>query len=111
MLTKKNSAKEVTASDSCTVWEYGGGDALDLARAKITGRYPEKGKSRNRVSTMIYYVLFGSGRVNIEGKDFLLEEGDSLLIEPGKAYFVEGNLEVLMPSAPAWSLGQYEHID
>lgn len=108
MLIERKQAKKFE-QPTCTVLEYGGKDELDIAVARITGRYPEKGKARNTKCTMMYYLLTGKGKVIIEDETFEVKEGDAVLFEPGKWYWVEGDLEVVIASSPRWSPEQYEH--
>ena len=39
-----------------------------------------------------------------------LEEGDMVLIKNNQKYFFEGDLKLILPCAPAWSLDQYENV-
>lgn len=110
MLTKKSQAKKFK-QPTCTVWEYGGTRKIDIAIAKIKGRYPEKGRARNTKCTMMYYVLAGEGKITIGNEIFKVKKGDVVLFKPGKWYWVEGELEVVIASSPRWSSGQYEHED
>ncbi|MFH1254531.1 MAG: hypothetical protein V1646_03810 [bacterium] len=86
---------------------------LGIAHAKINGRYPDEQnkKAINNVCDIIYFVLDGSGLVHTENGDFNLEKHDALFLTYGEWYWVEGNsLEILVLSAPEWTVGQYKEI-
>jgi mannose-6-phosphate isomerase-like protein (cupin superfamily) len=110
VLTKKNQAKKFK-QPACEVLEYGGTEKIDIAVARIKGRYPESGKARNKKCTMMYYVLAGEGKAIIEKESFRVGKGDVILFRPKRWYWVEGSLEVLIASSPRWSPDQYEHRD
>lgn len=107
MFVKKDKAK-VFKKPTCTVWEYGGTQSLDLAVAEIKGKYPENGWARNTKVDMTYFVINGAGKIYLDSEIYAISEGDLLMIEKRKWYKVEGNLKVIMASSPAWSLDQYE---
>jgi mannose-6-phosphate isomerase-like protein (cupin superfamily) len=101
MLVKKSESKRFANSSTCTVYEYEHGDKdLNIAVGEIRGRYPETGNVMNKVFKEIVLVNEGSGKIVIEGKVFSLEEGDSILIEPNKKYFWEGNMKLIMVCNP-----------
>ena len=102
-LVKKNETKEFKNSDQCLAIEYPLGDKdINGAVAKITGRYPDKNRAVNTKCKEMAYVISGSGQVVVEGKEYSLNVGDLVLIEPNEKYFWEGNLEIFMPCTPAW---------
>lgn len=110
MLVKKRDA-EVFQKPTAIVLEYGGTPNLDLAVVEIKDRYPEKGWARNTKVEMTYFVIEGKGKFYLEDEVFSLDIGDLVMIEKGKWYRVEGKMEVVMVSSPAWSPGQYEEKD
>jgi len=101
-------AAAIHQSPNCVVREYGGTPNLDLAVAEISGKYPEDGWARNREVDMTYYVIGGGGKFYFEEESYDLHKGDLVMVEKGKWYRVEGNLEIVMASSPAWSPEQYE---
>lgn len=111
MLIKKEDTEEKKNSESCIVREYHTeSKRMQLAVAKINGRYPEQGASFNEASEMIYYIMSGSGRINYDGKFYDLKEGDLFFIKPKTKYWVEGNLLIAIPSSPPWNAAQYKHV-
>jgi mannose-6-phosphate isomerase-like protein (cupin superfamily) len=113
MLIKKQQAKEKTTSKTCKVWEYGFENKnLGIAAVKIDGRYPEKGKAMNKECDEIYYVISGEAKVNVDGKEFNIAEGDALFLPKAKPYFVEAKkLFLLVSNNPSWNAEQYEIIE
>lgn len=69
------------------------------AVAEIHGRYPEKGFVQNEVFKELVYVLSGTGKIEVDGKEFQFSEGDVLLILPGEKYFWEGNFKIFMATS------------
>lgn len=81
---------------------------MSFARCDIVGRLPEKGCLKNLTSTMICYVIKGSGKVVVEGKDINLSSGDVVQIDHDEKYFWEGKpaLIVGIASNPPWNADQ-----
>lgn len=101
-------------SDTCEVIEYLFNQPnLGIARATINGRYPaEKDKKVvNSACDMIYFVLEGHGTVHTKDGSFSLEKNDALFLACEEWYWVNGdNFEVLVISAPEWSVDQYKEF-
>jgi len=111
-IVKKKDREKHENSKNCTAFEYPLGDKdINGAVAKITGRYPDKGSVVNEVCKEIAYVIEGSGKVVVEGKEVKLNKGDLILIEPREKYYWEGNMEMFMPCTPAWYIEQHKEID
>ncbi len=112
MLIKKKQRKEKQIAKNSFVWEYLlHNKNLGIALAKINGRFPDSGRTVNKVCQEIYYVISGSGKIFIEDEEFELNEGDVFLIDSGKKYYVAGkNLVLLCPTSPEWYSEQQEII-
>jgi mannose-6-phosphate isomerase-like protein (cupin superfamily) len=110
-ISLKSQRKKFKNSGHCTAYEYPLDDP-DINGAVITlnGRYPENGCAVNEISKEMAYVIKGSGRVAIENKEFPINEGDIILIDPGEKYFWQGNMELFMPCTPAWSPNQHKIV-
>jgi mannose-6-phosphate isomerase-like protein (cupin superfamily) len=114
MFIKKEDSLRKTKAKSCIVWEYDfKRKNIDLAVAKISGRYPEGNKKVvNMACNMIYYVVSGNGTIHHETGDFWIKSEDSFFFEKNTWYWVEGNnLVVAMFSCPAWFIEQYKEIE
>ncbi|NOQ55997.1 MAG: hypothetical protein GQ477_04300 [Nanohaloarchaea archaeon] len=113
MLVKKEKRTEKKIADGCIVWEYPlGNESLDFALTKIDGRFPESGKTMNKVCQELYYIISGKGTIYIDEKEIGLNEGDLFLIEPLKKYHViDENLIMALPTSPAWYPEQQELFD
>ncbi len=112
MLVKKEQRKEKQIAKEGTVWEYDlPSKIIGFALSKLNGRVPDSGWMRNKVCNEIYYVISGSGILFIEDKKYELKEGNVFLIEPGKKFYVIArNLQLVLPTAPAWYPEQWENI-
>ncbi|MEA2004077.1 MAG: cupin domain-containing protein [archaeon] len=113
MLIKKGDRTEKQIAPGCTVWEYPlDNKNLDFALTKINGRFPESGKTMNKVCQEIYYIISGAGTLYIDNEEIELNEGDVYLIEAEKKYHLIGeNLVMALPTSPAWYPEQQEFSD
>lgn len=108
----KNQTKVFKNSDACTAIEYPLDDKdINGAVIELNGRYPIKGRAMNLECKEMAYVIKGSGKVAVEGKEIKLNEGDLVLINPGEKFFWEGNLTMFMPCTPAWNHEQYKEVE
>lgn len=99
-------------SESCTAIEYPMGDKdINGAVVKLTGRYPAEGRVMNTKCKELCYVVEGSGTVVVDGQENQLHQGDSILIEPGEAYFWEGQMTMYIPCSPAWYPEQHKEVE
>ncbi len=111
-VVKLNETQEFKNSDTCVATEYSFNDeTINIAVVKITGRYPDKGRVTNEKSKEVAYVIEGKGKVFVDGKEIILQKGDSILIEPTEQIYWEGNMTMLMPCVPAWSPEQHKYVD
>jgi mannose-6-phosphate isomerase-like protein (cupin superfamily) len=109
---RKDATKRFQNGKFCVATEYPSKDQdLNGAVIVLSGRYPETGRVFNTLCKELGYVIKGSGKVVIEGNEVFLEEGDLVLIEPGEKFYWEGNLELFMPCAPAWTPEQHRTVD
>jgi mannose-6-phosphate isomerase-like protein (cupin superfamily) len=106
-----NQIKIFNNSKHCVAKEYPLGDRdINGAVIELKGRYPDKGAVMNLKCKELAYVVKGSGRLVIEGKETLLHEGDLALIEPGEKYYWDGNMTMFMPCTPAWYPEQHKEV-
>jgi len=111
-ITRKEETKKFKNSEVYTAIEYPMDDKdINGAVIGLNGRYPDKGRTMNEKCKEMAYVINGSGRVVVEGKEIQLSEGDLILIEPGEKFFWEGNMTLFMPCTPAWSLKQHKQVE
>lgn len=108
----KNQTEKFKNGETCTAIEYPMGDKdINGAVIELGGRYPDKGRTMNEKCKEMAYVINGSGRVVIEGKEAQLNEGDLVLIDPGERFFWEGNMKLFMPCTPAWYPEQHKQVE
>ena len=110
-IVKKGEAEIFKNSDKCIVFEYSMGyKDINGAVAKINGRYLDKGTTVNEISRELGYVINGKGKIVINGQELQLNEGDLICIDPGEKFYWEGDMELFIPCAPAWSPKQHKFI-
>lgn len=108
----KNQCVHKNNSASCSVSEYPlQSSKMDMARARITGRYPDKGRVVNQKCDELAYVLAGQGVVVIEDQEIILQPEDVVLIEAGERYFWSGDLQLLLTCTPVWTPEQHKLVD
>lgn len=108
----KNQTKIFKNSEACTAIDYWTGDKdINGAVIEINGRYPDKGRAMNTKCKEMAYVVKGSGRAVVEGKEIKFKEGDLILIEAGEKFFWEGKMTIFMSCIPAWHAGQYKEVE
>jgi len=111
MLIKKDQSEKHENSPECSVWEYPFPSKLmSFATAKITGRYPEKGKCTNTECEETYFVIEGKGTIHSEKGNFEISEGDVYYFEKGEKYWVEGNLHLTLTNAPPFDPKQHKYL-
>lgn len=110
-IVRSNQTNKFKNSNSCLALEYPMGDKdINGAVVKLSGRYPDKGFVANLKCKELAYIVQGSGKVNIEGKDIILKKGDLVLIEPKEKYYWEGKLTMFIPCTPAWYPEQHKEF-
>ena len=112
MLIRKDQSIEKKIANDSYVWEYQFHNKnLGVIKARINGRYPDSGRTINKVCQEVYCIVSGSGKIYIDNDEFELKEGDSFLIDAGKKYYVVGkDLVMFCSTQPDWYLGQHEFL-
>jgi len=110
-IVKKDQRKEFKNGDYCIAFEYPMEDKnINGAVIKLSGRYPDKGWAVNEICKEMGYIISGSGKLVVEDKEYELTAGDLVLINPGEKFYWQGDMEIFMPCAPAWSPNQYKTV-
>jgi mannose-6-phosphate isomerase-like protein (cupin superfamily) len=108
---RKDQVERHKNSEVCVATEYPLGDEdINGAVIELTGRYPDKGRVVNEKCKELVYVIEGSGKLVVEGKEIELNKGDMVLIEPKERYYFDGNLTMFVPCTPAWYPEQHKEI-
>ena len=111
-IVKKSQRKEFKNSEYCIAFEYPINDKdINGAIIKLNGRYPDPGFAINEICKEMAYVVEGNGKIVIEEKEYLISQGDLVLINPGEKYYWQGNMELFMPCTPAWTPEQHKNIE
>ena len=111
-IIRKKETQVFKNSGACTAIEYPMDDKdINGAVIELNGRYPDKGFAVNEISKEMAYVIEGSGKVVVENKEFVVENGDLVLINPNEQFYWEGKMTIFMPCAPAWSPDQYKILE
>ena len=96
-----------------TVYSYPSEDGiLDVAYITVHGRHPEDSTNWyiNHICSMICYIVKGTGKFGIEDIEIPVVKNDVVTIPKEKLYFIEGNLEYVVTSSPAYSREQAEKV-
>jgi mannose-6-phosphate isomerase-like protein (cupin superfamily) len=99
-------AEPFTTKDGSTIRELHNTDAQSLAEATLE---PDQATERHyhRLSEEIYFVLKGSGDMEIDGEHRRIAVGDAVLIPPSAWHTVHNNgtseLRILCCCSPAYS--------
>ena len=108
-LVKSSEAHIKQPFDACQVAEYAlNFPAMDLAIARINGRYPPQGSVVNEQCAELVYVLAGAGELCVNQQLLSFNTGDVILIEKGEIYYWQGDCKLLMVCQPAWSAAQHK---
>ncbi len=98
-------------SSLCVAYEYPVEESdISIALAEVKGRYPDQGYAVNHSCTEMAYIIDGTGYLVTKNCSFEVNKGDVLYIPANEKFFWEGELTLILPTAPAWSLDQHEHI-
>lgn len=112
VVVKKEECVQYTHSPYCFINAYPLGDKdISIVIAEVNGRYPESGWVVNEKCKEIGFVLKGSGTLTTEKQAVVLFEGDAVLINAGEKYFLQGNMMLLLPTAPAWYGAQHKQSE
>jgi mannose-6-phosphate isomerase-like protein (cupin superfamily) len=100
------SAEPFTTKDGSTIRELHHTDAQSLAEATLE---PDQATERHyhRRSEEIYFVLKGSGDMEVDGEHKRIAVGDAVLIPPGARHTLHNNgtseLRILCACSPPYS--------
>jgi mannose-6-phosphate isomerase-like protein (cupin superfamily) len=100
------SAEPFTTKDGSTIRELHHTDAQSLAEATLE---PDQATERHyhRLSEEIYFVLKGSGDMEVDGEHKRIAVGDAVLIPPGARHTLHNNgtseLRILCACSPPYS--------
>ena len=111
-IVRQSERKEYQNSKTCKAFEYPLGDSdINGALIEIVGRYPEKGWAVNTKCKEMAYIIKGCGQLFLFDRDFSLDSGDLILIEPGEKYYFEGTITMFVPRTPAWYPEQHKLVE
>ena len=110
-LCQQKNTVEHQNSDHCVVSEYPlDASSINMATAKITGRYPKIGYATNHKVHEMAYIQAGQGSLTVNNQTTLLEKGDVILVEPGDQFYWDGNLTLIIACTPAFTPEQHEVV-
>lgn len=96
----------VKPNKNTTVYSYPSGNAsISIAKIIVSGRHPA-GDGEHFIEEkchVLFFILKGAGKVIVEGKRLDVKAEDAITINAGQKYYVEGNLEYLAATSPAYS--------
>jgi mannose-6-phosphate isomerase class I len=111
-LIRNEDAPRFKNSPGCIATEYNfkNENNFNIASIDLDGRYPEQGYALNTISRELIYVKKGDGILVAGNKNVAINPGDTALIKPNEKYYLEGTMELIISSSPAWHPGQYQNI-
>ncbi len=110
-IVHRKEAIAIKSSPACSLFEYCMQDKeINGAKVILKGRYPEKGLAENLQCKEMAFVVQGSGKLVVEGREYLLSQGDLVLILPREKYYWEGEMTLFVPSIPAWTKEQHRYL-
>ncbi len=106
-ISLKHQSLEKKSSDACVITEHPLEDEMiNVAIARVTGRYPTTGNALNQICKELAYIYEGTGKVVVNSKEQVVKAGDVVLIEPGEKFHWEGNMSIFISCTPAWTKDQ-----
>jgi len=111
-LSLKHQSFDKKSNDACVVTEYTLNDEMiNVAIAKVTGRYPTTGNTLNQICKEVAYIHEGNGKVVVNNQEYRLKAGDTVLIEAGEKFHWEGNMTIFISCTPAWTKDQNRMVE
>ncbi len=86
--------------------------AISVAYIEVNGRHPS-GRDKQFIEHdlhVLFYVIKGNAVVTIDNKQYKVTEGDSIIIQPGKKYWIEGKISYIAVTTPAYYSEQNEVV-
>lgn len=84
--------------DGITIIDSGAAtQAMSLVRARLHGRHVGP---PNRRSSTAYFVISGSARITLDGEEFDLTAGDTVIAEPNVRRELTGDAELIIVNTP-----------
>ncbi len=113
MIIKKSDAKPISANTESTIWDYPMPSSdTGITYQNLNGRLPEKGWYRNKVCHEIFFITEGAARLNIDGKEYEVSEGDIVILKPGQKHYGNYiNTSLVTITSPNWYEDQFEVIE
>ena len=107
----KNQTNKFKNSKACFGDEYPLGDKdINEAVIEVRGRYPDKGRVVNLKCKELAYILEGSGKIIVEGKETKFNKGDMFLICPNEKYYWQADCIILTACTPAFYPEQHKNV-
>jgi len=111
-IVHKNQTQEFKNSDNCIATEYPMGDKdISGAVVVVKNRYPETGRVVNEKCRELAYIIEGSGKIFVEGKEVELKKDDMILVEAGERIYWQGDMKMFVSCNPAWYSEQHKEIE
>lgn len=113
LLIKKSEAKKNEEHGVSIFSEYNlPFNNLSVGVSEINGQYPQSGSDVDVEIEQVWYVERGRGKVWIQDIEYVIAEGDMMLIPKGENYRIFGEgLKIITSSSPPWFASQHKHLD
>ncbi|MFC1711638.1 cupin domain-containing protein [Patescibacteria group bacterium] len=108
----KDKTKRFVNSKACFGFEYPFKDKdINGAVIELKGRYPDKGRVVNLKCKELVYIIKGSGKIVVEGKQVEFSKGDLILLKPNEKYYWQATCLILAVCVPAFNPNQHRHVE
>jgi mannose-6-phosphate isomerase-like protein (cupin superfamily) len=111
-ILKQSTAHIKHNNSACMILEYPFDDKdINMAIAKLTGRYPETGWALNEQCKEVGYIISGNGTITFKEETIKLSEGDIIIVDANEKYFWDGTMTIVLASTPAWYPEQHKQSE
>ena len=98
-------------NNACELYEYSAmGSEFDMAIAKISGKYPDRGYCINMICKEIIYIIEGEGIIYEGEKEHKIKKGDVIIIKNGERFKWDANCIASISCIPAWNPDKYDML-
>ncbi|HTH72366.1 MAG TPA: cupin domain-containing protein [Candidatus Pristimantibacillus sp.] len=98
-------------TDGGPIWDYDINKDVGLSYQELHRRGPESGHYLNKKCHEILFVIRGSARFTVGGKEYDVHEKDTVVVEPGVPYAIDTtDLAYITITRPDWYEEQYELV-
>ncbi len=113
MKVAKLDSQHIEYSKSTSIYSYPSKlKSISVARIRVNGRHPQEDDTQfiEQKCDVVFYIIQGSGKVIIGDKSYDLIADDTISIPKGVKYYIEGSLDYIASTSPAYSPDQNQLV-